>query len=412
VKLYWKIYLFLSITTFFTLILTTWVSFSVLPAFMERQRKETLDRFEERILSGSITTREEMTSLADSINIVLRLLREDQQMHPPQGQMPPMPGQPFPEGREWGSVRIINIPGSQSSILATARMQAPRFPILVLFALVLFISQAIALGFGLKSVFRRTALLTTATGNFGKGKLTARYPDQGSHDEIDELGRAFNLMAERIITLLDSHNELLNSVAHELRTPMARLSFALELARDNPDTVREKLGLMEKDLFELDKLVSELLEFNRIGGTEPGHEKVSLSDLSHVAADGEKIHSPSVEISIREQGRTPSVTGDHRLLLRAISNLVRNAVNYADSTVTISIRSSGKNVLLSVTDDGPGFPPGFADRAVSPFIKGEKSKGTGLGLSIVQRIAEKHNGTLTIGNSPSGGASAELSIPV
>ena len=410
-KLYWKIYLFLSITTFFTLILTTWVSFSVLPAFMERQRKETLDRFEERILSGSITTREEMTSLADSMNIVLRLLREDQQMHPPQGQMPPMPGQPFPEGREWGSVRIINIPGSQSSILATARMQAPRFPILVLFALVLFISQAIALGFGLKSVFRRTALLTTATGNFGKGKLTARYPDQGSHDEIDELGRAFNLMAERIITLLDSHNELLNSVAHELRTPMARLSFALELARDNPDTVREKLGLMEKDLFELDTLVSELLEFNRIRNTEPEMEKVSLADVCSEAADAERVHNPSIQISFRCGAGNADVTGDYRLILRAVSNLVRNAVHYAASAVTISLDLSGNSAVISVADDGRGFPKGFSERALNPFVKGPDSTGTGLGLSIVQRIAERHGGELALKNTDSG-ALVELSLPI
>ena len=352
-----------------------------------------------------------MTSLADSMNIVLRLLREDQQMHPPQGQMPPMPGQPFPEGREWGSVRIINIPGSQSSILATARMQAPRFPILVLFALVLFVSQAIALGFGLKSVFRRTALLTTATGNFGKGKLTARYPDQGSHDEIDELGRAFNLMAERIITLLDSHNELLNSVAHELRTPMARLSFALELARDNPDTVREKLGLMEKDLFELDTLVSELLEFNRIRNTEPEMEKVSLADVCSEAADAERVHNPSIQISFRCGAGNADVTGDYRLILRAVSNLVRNAVHYAASAVTISLDLSGNSAVISVADDGRGFPKGFSERALNPFVKGPDSTGTGLGLSIVQRIAERHGGELALKNTDSG-ALVELSLPI
>ena len=410
-KLYWKIYLFLSVTTFLTLVLTTWVSFSVLPAFMERQRNETLDRFEEKILSGSITTMEEVTSLADSMNIVLRLVRDDQQMRPPQGQLPPGPGQPFPEGREWGSFRIISIPESQSSLLATARTQAPRFALLVLFALVLFISQAIALGFGLKSVFRRTALLTTATGSFGKGKLTARYPDQGSRDEIDELGRSFNLMAERIITLLDSHNELLNSVAHELRTPMARLSFALELARDNPDTVREKLDLMEKDLFELDTLVSELLEFNRIRNTEPEMDKVSLTDVCSEAADAERVHNPAVDISLNCSAGNTHVTGDYRLILRAVSNLVRNAVRYASSSVTISISQSGNRAVISVADDGKGFPKGFSDRALNPFVKGSDSGGTGLGLSIVQRIAERHGGEVVLKNTASG-ALAELSLPL
>jgi len=378
---------------------------------MDRQRNKALDQFEERILSGLITSRDEMTALADSMNITLRLVREDQQLPPPLGQRPPVPGQPFPEGREWGNVRMINIPGSQISILASARLQTPRFAILVLFALILFISQAIALGFGLKSVFRRTALLTMATGNFGKGRLTARYPDQGSSDEIDELGRAFNLMAERIISLLDSHNELLNSVAHELRTPLTRLGFALELARENPDTVREKLGLMEKDLFELDVLVSELLEFNRIRNTEPELEKVSLGDLCNEAADAERIHNPSVNVSVICPGAGVHVKGDHRLLLRAVSNLVRNAVQYAASSVTVSVEKTGSRAVVSVADDGPGFPVGFTEKALSPFVKGTDSTGTGLGLSIVQRIAERHCGELALKNSTSG-ALVELSLPL
>ncbi len=409
-KLYWKIYSVLALTTLVALLLIVWIAFSVVPDNLEQQREHLLDDFESALASGDYTTRDEIAILADSMGVDIRPIRGTLQMIPPDqmniGQGPPR------DDLTWRGGRLLPSPVGDQQIFASVVIAPARFLLLIILTLGIFGSQAIALRFGLKSVFKRVSLLTRVTGDFGKGQLTARYPDHGSSDELDTLGISFNTMAEKIISLLGSHNELLSAVAHELRTPMARLSFALELARGNPEAVREKLGLMEKDLFELDKLVSELLEFNRIGGTEPGHEKVSLSDLSHVAADGEKIHSPSVEISIREQGRTPSVTGDHRLLLRAISNLVRNAVNYADSTVTISIRSSGKNVLLSVTDDGPGFPPGFADRAVSPFIKGEKSKGTGLGLSIVQRIAEKHNGTLTIGNSPSGGASAELSIPV
>lgn len=409
-RLYWKIYLFLAATTLVTLVLTTWVSFSVLPAFIDRQRNKTLDRFEERILTGSISTREEMNALADSMNIGLRLMREDPQMHPPRQQVPPGPGQPFPDSREWGSVRVITIPDSQLSILASARVQSPRFAILLLFALVLFASQAIALGVGLKSVFRRTSLLARATGDFGKGNLTVRYPDQGSNDEIDKLGSAFNLMAGRIISLLDSHNELLNSVAHELRTPLARLGFALELARDNPDAVCEKLDLMEKDLFELDTLVSELLVFNRIRNTEPRRERVSLADICSEAAEAEKDLNPSVKVSVNCPTEGAFVEGDYRLLLRAVSNLVRNAVRYASSSVTLSLRKSGNTATITIADDGQGFPGDFSRRAMDPFVKGADSNGSGLGLSIVQRIAERHGGELVLKNTPSG-ARAELTLP-
>lgn len=409
-KLFWKIYLFLAATTLVTLVLTIWISFSVLPAIFEKQRNDSLDRFEDRMLSGNYQSREDITALADSMNIVVHIIRADQ-APPPGGQMPMRPGQPVPGDRDWRSVRIIEIPGSEVSILATTRITAPRFMIFVLFALVLFASQAAALGFGLRPVFRRTSQLTKATADFGKGQLASRYPAQGSGDEIDELGKAFNLMAARIISLLESHNELLNSVAHELRTPMARLSFALELARENPETVREKLGLMEKDLFELDTLVSELLEFNRIRNSEPEMERVSLGDVCSEAADAERVHNPSLQISVTDQGERPVVTGDHRLLLRAVSNLVRNAVTHASSSVTVSLGVSGDRAVISVEDDGPGFPRGFTERAVNPFVKGEGSSGSGLGLSIVQRIAENHDGELKLSNS-SKGALAELYLPL
>lgn len=409
-KLYWKIYLFLAATTLATLVLTIWVSFSVLPAFSERQRTQTLDRFEEAVLSGNLTSREEIQLLADSMNIGLRLVQGDHLPPAHQGQFPPPAGQHVPGEMDWRSVRLIPVPGSQVSILANARIRTPRFAIFLLFALVLFASQAAALSLGLKSVFRRTSLLTKATGDFGRGQLSSRYPDHGSSDEIDELGRAFNLMAERIISLLDSHNELLNAVAHELRTPMARLSFAIELARTNPESVREKLGLMEKDLFELDTLVSELLEFNRIRNSEPGTETVSMVDICHEAADAEMVHNPVVDISVLTETANNSVGGDYRLLLRAVSNLVRNAVGYASSAVEVSVASYSDRVTVSVSDDGPGFPKGFSERAVDPFAKGENSKGSGLGLSIVKRIAEKHGGTLVLKNTGSG-ALAEFTIP-
>lgn len=406
-KLYWRIYLFLAATTLATLVLSIWVSFSVLPALFERQRSDTLDAFEERLASGHFTSREQIHSLADSMGVFLRFVRADHQGPPLQGQFPPPQAHRVPGDRDWTSVRVIPLPGQQFALLATARVRPPGFLLFALFALVLFLSQALALALGLRSVFTRTRLLTRATGEFGGGRLRSRYPDHGGKDEIDELGRAFNTMAERIVSLLDSHNELLNSVAHELRTPMARLGFALELARDDPGCASEKLELMEKDLYELDRLVSELLEFNRIGSSKPELEDVSLNEICREAAGvpGE------IPVTVNEHPSQPMVAGDRRLLLRAVSNLVRNAVAHATSRVSIDVLSSGGRVSVRVTDDGPGFPPGLGNRAVNPFVKGENSGGSGLGLSIVKRIAEGHGGRLIIGASPGGGASVEIELP-
>ncbi len=350
------------------------VSFSVLPALFERQRSDTLDAFEERLASGHFSSREQIHSLADSMGVFLRFVRADHQGPPFQGQFP-LPRHTAPGDRDPG-VRVIPLPGQQFALLATARVRSPRFLLFALLALVLFLSQAIALALGLRSVFRRTSLLTRTTGQFGGGKLQSRYPDHGGNDEIDELGRAFNNMAERINSLLDSHNELLNSVAHELRTPMARLGFALELARDDPGCASEKLELMEKDLYELDRLVSELLEFNRIGSSKPELQDVSLNEICREAAGV----PGDIPVTVNEHPSRPRVAGDRRLLLRAVSNLVRNAISHAESGVSIDVLSSGEHFSVRVTDDGPGFPPGLGNRVVNPFVKGENSGAPVLGF--------------------------------
>lgn len=404
-KLYWKIYMVLAITTLITLVLSIWISFSVLPAYFERLRIEKVNEFEQTVMSMENPTGPEIELLADSLDIVLRFFRNSQRP-------PMMPGHPPPDEREWRGVRLIQPHGADFSMLASSRVAPARFSLLVLFALGLFLSQALALALGLRSVFSRISTLRRVTGEFGEGKLSARYPGSSRGDEIDKLGSGFNKMAEQIISLLGSHNELLNAVAHELRTPMARLSFALELARENPLTVKEKLGLMEQDLFELDRLVSELLEFNRIGSTGAlALEKVSLMDVCTEAADGERITDSKIKIDVSTNNSDSSVAGDHRLLLRAVSNLVRNSIRYAVSTIEIQVIVMDKSVNIIVLDDGSGFPAGFAERAINPFVKGHDSKGSGLGLSIVSRIAERHGGSLSLSNGESGGAKAVISIP-
>ncbi len=404
-KLYWKIYLVLAVTTLVTLVLSIWISFSVLPAHFDRLRIERVDRFEAAVMHMQNPTGPEIESLADSIGIVLRFFRNSQR--------PPLvPGHPPQGEREWRGVRVIQPRGTDFSILASARAVAPRLFLLVLFALGLFLSQALALALGLRSVFSRISTLRRVTGKFGEGNLAARYPASPGGDEIDKLGSTFNRMAEQIISLLGSHNELLSAVAHELRTPMARLSFALELARENPRAVKEKLGLMEQDIFELDRLVSELLEFNRIGSTGAlTKEEVSLRDICLGAADGERISNSKVKITVSSDDTDSTVSGDHRLLLRAISNLVRNSVRYAESSVDVQVTARETCVEVSVTDDGPGFPPGFIEKAVNPFVKGHDSCGSGLGLSIVSRIVERHGGSLSLSNVKNRGAGTVISIP-
>lgn len=155
-KLYWRIYLFLAATTLVTLFLSIWVSFSLLPSLFEKQRNDKLLAFEERLSSGGFTEREQIDSLASSMGVLLRFVRADHQGPPFQGQFPPPQAHRVPGDRDWTSVRVITLPGGQFALLATARVNPPGFLIFALFALVLFLSQALALSLGLRSVFRRT----------------------------------------------------------------------------------------------------------------------------------------------------------------------------------------------------------------------------------------------------------------
>ncbi len=409
-KIFWKVYLMLVFTTLTALVFSLWISFSALPAGIERDRKQRMDRFQESVMSGDYTTIAEIKSLADSMSVEIRMIRPNNQFSPGNGRPSGQEGFFAQEG-EWRGLRLIVPPSGNMHIIASVNTRPPRFFILVLIALGIFIAQAMALAIALRPVGRKLSLLTKATDDFGKGQLTARYSLQESSDELDRLGKAFNTMAERINSLLSSHNELLNSVAHELRTPMARIGFAIELARENPESSSDKLEMMEKDLFELDKLVSELIDFNRIGETELCFSKVDMNEICREAARIERIPDKAVEISVNAGENPNIIEGDPRLLLRAVSNLLRNAVFHAASSVSVNIHSSSSRLVVTVKDDGPGFPSGFSLRAVRPFVKGENSKGVGLGLSIVQRIAEKHKGELSLENSPSGSAVAKLIIP-
>lgn len=403
-KLYWKIYLVMAATTLVTLVLSIWISFSVLPAHFERLRAERIVKFEYTVMNMQNPHRTEIEVLADSMDVVLRFFRNNQR--------PPMPHGHPPSDREWRGIKLIQPPGTDFSILASGRVAPPRFFIFVLFALGLFLSQALALAIGLRSVFSRISTLRSITGKFGEGDFSARYPSFSGGDEIDKLGSSFNRMADRIISLLGSHKELLNSVAHELRTPMARLSFALELARENPQAAKEKLGLMEQDIFELDRLVSELLEFNKIGNTQVlAKEQISLQVICIEAIDGNQILDSTVKTTYFSDTTDLYLYGNHRLLLRAVSNLIRNAIHYAETTVGVQVSEFENHVEIAVTDDGPGFLPDLIDRAISPFVKGYDSKGSGLGLSIVNRIAEQHGGSLFLANKKNGGSRVTISIP-
>jgi len=252
--------------------------------------------------------------------------------------------------------------------------------------------------------------LTRAVERFGSGDLTSRTPGN-RRDEIGELARAFNLMADRIGTLLAAERQLLQDVSHELRSPLARLRFAIQLSRagEGPDAATLQ---MDKEIERLGELVGALVHVTR----EEGDPSSGRSEPLQVAALVEEIlESCAYEAAHQGCRLRPSlesavaVCGDPELLRRAIENIVENAIRYApaDSDVEIKLRSDKSVITVEVRDYGPGVPHRDLERIFTPFYRVDPSRdaatgGVGLGLAIAKRAITLNHGTVRAENAEPG----------
>jgi signal transduction histidine kinase len=277
------------------------------------------------------------------------------------------------------------------------------------FLLLLVASAAVVLMLSLRPLRRRMGRLERVVGDLASGNLSARVPTASPGDLVDSLGGSFNRMADRIQALVASHQELLGMVAHEIRTPLARMRFAMELLKDSCDPGDTRITRMERDLESLDSMLAELLAFNRLSRAEvPVRTPVELADLAAEALALESWRDRGVESAVEGSA---VVGGDRAMLLRALSNLVRNALAFASSRIRIVIAGSGGEVAVTVEDDGPGFDPSVAGRLGKAFVKHVDSPGSGLGLAMVERIAALHGGRVEYGRAHGGGALVRLVLP-
>jgi signal transduction histidine kinase len=245
---------------------------------------------------------------------------------------------------------------------------------------------------------------------FGRGDLTAR---TGSlrRDEIGGLSRAFDRMAERIETLLTAERRLLQDVSHELRSPLARLRFAVELARTDGDR-EEALTHIAKDVERLANLVDELLRLTRAEGDPSSQDLhvIPLNELlrSLVADCVLEAEARNRRLVLSAEGRA-FLLGDRELLRRAVENVLRNAIHYAPegSTVEVVMTLAAQVATIMVRDHGPGIPDESLAEIFKPFFRvdGDRARasgGVGLGLSIAQRAISLHQGKVVARNANPG----------
>lgn len=295
-------------------------------------------------------------------------------------------------------------PGQQSPWPASWR----GFGIVVLLA-VLFVAVAAGAWPAVRRLTRRLQALKKGVEQFGAGKLDHRVEVSG-RDEVAALAGSFNQAAERIETLVRSHQSLLANASHELRSPLARMKMAVAMLDDaSPERRTQLKREIDTNVAELDALVEEVLLASRLDATEavPVRDRV---DLLGVAVE------EAARIDAATEGHPVSVRGDERLLRRAIRNLLENARRYGGGEVLLRVGSAGGFASVQVCDRGPGVPPAQRERIFEPFYRmpghAEQAGGVGLGLSLVRQIVKRHGGRVSVTDREGGGSCFELTLPL
>jgi two-component system, OmpR family, sensor histidine kinase CpxA len=270
--------------------------------------------------------------------------------------------------------------------------------------------------------------LRAATQRLAAGDLSARVGGLAARggDEIAQLVRDFDAMAERLEKSVNAQARLLNDISHELRSPLARLNVALELARQRSGpSAHSALERIDLESSRLNELIGGLLTIARM---EDSSEAVKKSPI-HLA---EMLEGIAQDADYEAQSRNCRVErvivedcwvmGAPMLLHSAIENVVRNATRYTREGTDVQIRlesAQGPNVpeaVIRVTDSGPGVPEEALEKLFRPFYRiddarGRQTGGVGLGLAITERAVRLHGGTVKAANLPEGGLMIEIRLP-
>ena len=265
-------------------------------------------------------------------------------------------------------------------------------------------------------VRRRIEAITRTSREIMAGDLSRRVPSDGSGDDFDQLAVSLNAMLARIEALMASVRQVTDNIAHDLRTPLARLRNrldALHLTTPSPD--------LEAAIIEADDLLTTFNALLRIARIESAQARASFApvDLAPLAEDLGELYEPLAG----ERGQTLRVAvqgpawvqGDRDLLFQALANLVDNAVKYTPPGGRIEVRVLPAEgfVLVTVSDTGPGIPPDLRARVFERFYRADVSRsapGSGLGLSLVRAVAQLHGATISLADT-SPGLRVTLSIP-
>jgi len=274
-----------------------------------------------------------------------------------------------------------------------------------------------------RRVLRRIDAMTGTTQRIMAGDLSERLPVGRSGDEIDRLAENLNAMLERIEALMAGLKEVSDNIAHDLKTPLTRLRNRAEEALAKSSNEGEYRAALERTIDESDGLIRTFNALLMIARAESGQARDNMTDFdaAEVAQGIHELYEPLAEdkgLTLNVAADAATLHGNRELISQALANLVENAIKYGQPVtaradhdaakspdILIEARREGDNVLLSVTDHGPGIPEADRQRAVERFVRLEASRtqpGSGLGLSLASAVATLHGGDLRLADSQPG----------
>ncbi len=353
------------------------------------------------------------TELADTLGIGVQLLAIDD-VHISLDRNQPL----TPLLDADGNTSWLYDAGSINAIVRLGPIEAPQDNVLLdLLPPLFYLSIFVVVGLWLRPILRDINVISN-----GASRFAADYREPlSTADQTTELkSLATNLddMAARLSGVLRSQKELIAALSHEMRTPLARIRFALAvLGEDVSEELKKKLAAMNDDVQEIDELVASMLNYARLDHPDiemRWQDVPAVAWLEQVVA---KAPGDAVRIEAVIAEGLETVRFDARLMELALSNLLVNATRYAEGKVRCKIAQERGTYVLAVEDDGAGIPEAAKDNIFKAFTRIDDSRnretgGYGLGLAVVARVAELHGGKAAVDTSPElGGARFRLSWP-
>ena len=330
---------------------------------------------------------------------------------------------PVLPAQEAAADAAASLPMMELEASETVRLARGTFHVLSLFAMAAILAAGLFLiyrlvGKALAPLDRLAAQIRVRTAEELDRPLAV--PDSG--DEVAELARAFNQMSRRLNQVFVMQKNFSHNAAHEFRTPLAILKTRIGLFRKKrdfrPEATQDFLQIMEGEVDRLSAMVDSLLELANLEQVERSG-RTSAEQLIQRAVEEIRPAAAARRVSVLVDAASPCpLTGNERLLQRAVFNLLENAVKYSPigSTVCVLARQVDDLCRIEVTDQGPGIPPEYRQRIFEPFFRVDDARsrqqgGTGLGLALVRAAAEAHGGAVCVEGSPAGGSRFLLELP-